>query len=304
MSIADDFFSGLKIRVSRDYTTGGSGELPADDGDGEALAKKVISWQRADAPFAYPGYLRSSSLYDVCLREQVLGFLEGASASAKHPVGLTATFEIGHAVHFWLQNQYHFFGERLLGWWECTACGARKFGRKPLHRCLRCGALPYAFRYTEHGIKLSEPYRATGHVDLFVEISGDLPRICDIKTIDGKRFSALEGPLVEHVYQVTDYLILMDYDTAFPIKVSTEEAIVLYISKTHQSRSFPAKAYYVRRRPEVEAWIRSVRRRFTQAVTERVPPEPLEECVLTAFEGARARRCPLQALCKERTADG
>jgi rubrerythrin len=271
--------------------------------DALLLAHEIIRWESDETQPKYTGYLRSSSIYDACVRELVLGFFEGIEKKERIPHGLWATFAIGHAVHFWLQNKPHFFGPRLLGWWECLACGHVLFGRRPSIRCPQCSALPRAFVYREHTIKMKTPYRASGHVDAFLQFSDGKVKICDIKTIAGDKFQSLSSPLVSNVYQVIDYMILTDEGNTFPVAVDTSEAILLYIPKGHQATLFPAKAFKVPRKPVVEKTIRDMREVFTRAIEERFYPEPLEECVLTDFMGNKARRCPLQSLCKEKYDD-
>jgi len=147
------------------------------------------------------------------------------------------------------------------------------------------------------------PYRASGHVDAFLQFSDGNVKICDIKTIAGDKFQTLSDPLISNVYQVIDYMVLMEEANTFPVAVDMNEAILLYVPKGHQARLFPAKAFRVSRKPAVERTIRDMREVFTRAIEERFYPEPLEECVLTDFMGNKARGCPLQNLCKEKYDD-
>jgi len=276
-------------------------QSPATNSDTDSflLAHSIIDWNSVRDKRSYSGYLRSSSIHDSCIREQIIGLHEHVEVSENVSLQLAATFEIGNAVHFWLQNEHRFFKDRLIGWWECLACGDITFGRKPKSRCTSCGALSRAVRYREHEIKVKEPVRGIGHVDLFLETSKGNIEICDIKTIAGDKFLTLEEPLIQNQYQVIDYMLLMELDNNLPVKVNTESSIVLYIPKAHQAKNFPAKAFRVKKRKEIVDSIMKKRIKFTNSVKDGMVPEPLKCCISSNFTGYRAKSCPVLRKCIE-----
>ncbi len=270
--------------------------------DPYALAHKLINWSSKSSAIVYSRYLRSSTIYDSCVREQALGYMHSERFHYKHvPVSMSATFEIGNAVHFWLQNQPKFFGDRLIGIWTCLACGSSRFGRRPKTKCLKCGASPSSSVYTELTLKVGPPLYGQGHVDLLLEVDPGRIYICDIKTIAGDSFKALDEPLIQNVYQVVDYMLLMLNGGAkdIPVSVQTDKALVLYVPKAHQSTAFPGKAFWVQRDGFIEEAILSKRRQFAKAVETGKLPEPLTECKASKFAAYRSRQCALMELCKK-----
>lgn len=268
------------------------------------LANSIISWRASDRSSYYTRYLRSSSIYSCCIREHAIGYFDGLTVQEGFkPAALQAVFAIGHAVHSWLQNSPEFLGAKLLGWWECSACGRSVFGRHQRRSC-SCGAFSTAFRYREHAIKIGEPLWGTGHIDLLLELEPGHVFVCDIKTIDGDAYKKLDRPMIAHVYQLIDYLLLLDYDTSLPIKVVDDRAILLYIPKSFQAASFPSKAFWVERSEVIEDALRKKRTRFADAIRTGSLPKPLDECVSSNFASFRARSCPFSERCKLDTNGG
>lgn len=263
------------------------------------LANAIISWRTDRQDSYYTRYLRSSSIYGICTREHAIGYFNGFPMQRGFESNaLHAVFAIGHAVHYWLQNSPSFFGDKLVGWWECSACGRAVFGRHPKRSCRNCGAFSSAIRYREHFIKVADPLWGTGHIDLFIELEPGKVFVCDIKTIDGESFKKLAQPLIANVYQVIDYLMLLDYDKSLPIKIVDNRAILLYIPKSFQATCFPAKAFFVDRTEVIEDAICKKRTGFAEAIKTGSLPEPLEECVESGFASYRARSCAFNEKCK------
>lgn len=290
----------IKNRFIRTVVSGNNNGSIIDESDPFRLARSLISWRSNREDEYYTRYLRSSSIYQVCIREYALGYFDGLTLEKNfEPAALHAVFAVGHAVHSWLQNSYEFFGAKLLGWWECSACGHVVFGRHQKHPCPMCAAMSRAFFYREHSIKIGEPLWGTGHIDLFLEIEPGYIVVCDIKTIDGNAFKKLDNPLISNVYQVTDYLMLLDYDTTLPVTIVNDRALLLYVSKSYQTSSFPAKAFWVKRDEVIENAIQQKRTRFAEAIRTGKLPDPLEECMSSRFLSFRARNCPFSEKCKE-----
>lgn len=245
----------------------------------------------------YLSYIRASSLFNACVREKVLGFQNSVSAVERTDVSLRVTFDIGNAVHAWLQNSDQYFGIRKIGWWVCTHCGDERFGKPRLTSCEVCSGK--LFIYREHAFCMSNPFRVTGHMDLMLECGpGDI-RVSEIKTIAGEEFSKLTSPRADHVFQVTTYLMLAEMDESLPVRVNSRKSLLIYVSKGHQKNSFPMKIFHVERDASVEALIVEKLLDFTKGIRDGKVSAPHPDCSKSDFKSYRSRICPVVSICRE-----
>jgi len=246
----------------------------------------------------YSGYLRASQIASVCPREEYLGYkykLYRHDIVASDP-SLKVTFDIGHAVHFFIQNSPQYFGDRRVGWWKCLACGYKWFGRYQRIKCEKCGASPNALVYDELEIKIEQPYRLWGHIDMLIAFDNGI-RVLDIKTIDKDSFLELERPHYENVLQLICYMNYVNY-LNLPVKVAEDYGIILYVSKGYYKSHFPLKAFLVENDLFHRKTIDQKLKVFTHAIEQNVLPKPLTECLSSGFKHFRAKSCPALEVCK------
>lgn len=268
--------------------------------DPQLLAHAVIALEPRREDHQYPPRLRCSGLHQVCVREQLIGFRENLTRRTYNDTGLQVTFDIGNAIHFYLQNSPRYFRDTALGWWECAACGYRYFGRRRKKRCPECRAHARAFFYQEHFMKLDAPYPLSGHPDLLLEVHPGDVRVTEIKTINGEDFDGLQRPLSDHVMQVHGYLLGLPHDHRLPMRVHAKRALILYVSKGMKARSLPMKAFHVTRQPHVVRAIEADLHQFQRGLEDGdYLPDTRQECVAADWKRGRARRCAASELCNQ-----
>jgi hypothetical protein len=230
------------------------------------------------------------------VREVALCLKYNIKAEQRIPVGQQITFDIGNAIHEFLQNSTDYFGRSFLGFWRCLACGHTIFGRKPIKSC-DCGAASSAFRYKEYLLRYPQesPY-VTGHPDGFIEVApGDL-RIVDFKTIAGAEFKKLTAPKPEHLIQVNGYMHYMQLSGDLPVGINSRQGILIYISKQH-AFDFPFKAFHVEKK---EVFLQSIAKNveaFRKYREENILPDFLPLCLSSQFTIGGAKKCPALAYC-------
>lgn len=270
----------------------------ARTGDPALLAHDLLDINSVNEKIIYKRSLRLSGIADVCVREKILGLRYGVLSANRIPVGMQVTYDIGNAVHEFLQNSGRYFGRRFLGNWRCSGCGEVIFGRRPVEKCKKCGALAGAFRYHEFSMCFPGGEPVTGHPDGFVEISpGDI-RIIDFKTINGKDFNVLSTPPAKHVIQVNGYMHYMAMVEYLPVKINISGGFLLYINKQH-SASFPFKAFYVPYDPMFISSICSKVNEFKRYLDSEDLPNMMKICSESKFSASRASLCPMKKVCSE-----
>jgi hypothetical protein len=252
-------------------------------------------------PILFP---RASSLFNACLRMHAIACKSKKTyyrTDYQSPDSLMI-FDIGSAVHYLIQNTPAFFGDRRIGRWVCSACGEfLYFGLPPKNNCPKCGALPAAILYQEHGFKPIVPFYCSGHVDLFLNIQGGLPRILDAKTMGEDEFYKLKAPVAKDEIQLVTYMILAEKDTTIPMKIDTHNAFVFYVCKRTKRDSLPYKMFRIRRTPALEESVKSRLSVFRSGM-ENFPkniPEPQKVCLGNQpFDTYTAKSCPCLSECR------
>lgn len=271
-------------------------------GNPEAITTQLIRVKDVSRPkrIIYP---RASGIYKDCMRAYALGNLYKLKVNEYITFARQLTFDIGNAIHDWLQNSNDYFGEQRRGYWKCTSCNRLTYFSSPRkENCVNCGARPSAFRYEEALLILKEPYNISGHPDLFLEpehIKGTI-RIMEFKTMEGEKFAALKAPLIEHVWQVNTYMWMCSEDpTILPAKIDNKLAYITYIAKKEKRGMLPMKTFLIRKDEDVIDGIKKKLEVFNKAVKTRIPPTPLLECVKTGFNGWSSKYCPVREFCKK-----
>jgi len=263
------------------------------------LAHRLMQLDRRIEDKGYSRRLRLSSIADVCVRERLLGLRGNISYRSCVDIGLRVTFDIGNALHEFFQNDSGYFGGNLLGWWRCSACGQKVFGRRKVDNC-RCGALPGASKYMEHMLRLPEDIPVAGHPDAFLEVApGDI-RIADFKSINGEEFAGLTSATAAHAMQVTGYMEYIAQDRSLPVQVNRDKGFVIYVSKKHMTRELPFKAFHIERNHVFLEHIREKVAMFKRGLDdEAFLPGTLPLCSAGEFQRSPARICPVVDLCRE-----
>lgn len=191
-------------------------------------------------PMAEQDWFRVSSIGGVCPREEVLCSRNGVVRQDNISPDLGMVFEMGHAIHWVMQNRV-MAGLGLIGKWRCTWCGEEygSFESELVARpeeCLRCGAVADekprvsgrpdagiradAFFYVEQWIGNNE-YRIGGHPDGFF-VDGDSQDFSkeDVFLLEFKSASTRsyykykKAPDFMHVVQAQVYMWLTGYRRA------------------------------------------------------------------------------------------
>lgn len=290
------------MRLIRQIPTGGA-QAPQSSIDDvqnpQLLANSLLDLGGERSEVLYPSRLRVSMLHDVCVRQRVLGYRTKALFTKATNTSMQLTFDIGHAIHSFLQNSDKYFGVKRFGWWMCMHCGGKYFGRFPKSNCKECNSPPRNIQYLEHSIKMDDPYMVTGHTDCFLEVGpGDI-RLADFKTITGEEFEKLNSPKGDHKIQVSAYMMLLELDKSLPVNINPNKGFVIYVSKKHTVKSLPIKAFHVERDPLTDRYIQETLSTFTEAIRDGVTVPPKHpQCEQTRFTCYRAKSCPTREECQ------
>jgi hypothetical protein len=195
-----------------------------------------------------PDCLRASGLYKVCgRREAILQLYPEQRIYEKFKVGHRLTFDVGHAVHAWWQNEYLGPMGSLWGEWFCNHCFAvRHRGFMP-KRCPECdygrhrwieyknekgnlvrakvaNILYVEAEYEDHDLGL----RYRGHPDGFIAAIGvPTPQfLFELKTISPSGWKRQKDVDPRHVEQTHAYMRL----------AGVTDALVVYVNKGSQCK--------------------------------------------------------------------
>lgn len=244
-------------------------------------------------------YPRASNLYHVCMRFMVIGTLNNLEATDMVHFNRQVTFDIGSALHKWIQNSDAYFGDQRRGTWQCNACGkVRLFGKPPIEGCTKCGADIQAMEYRELELLMHEPYRVTGHPDLFIEpfdAKGKI-RVVELKTMSGDRFERLNAPLIEHVWQIQTYMWAC-HTKAFDIgvRIDNEYGYIVYITKQERKGEVPIKVFTSKHDSRVLKDIKSKLQLYIDGVDTGVLPPPDQTCKPDSW---KERMCVAKKICR------
>jgi hypothetical protein len=240
---------------------------------------------------------RASSLFDACMRMHVIAAksdIKYYKTESGRPQD-TMVFNLGTAVHYMMQNTPTFFGDRRIGFWECSACGTIIWGKPPIQNCDRCGAKKEAFVYIEHGFTAEPPYYCSGHVDLFLDVGNGKSRMLDLKTMGEDEFYGLEAVKAKDEFQLLTYMVLAEAEADLPI--DTNRGFIFYVCKKIKSDAMPYKMFHVIRN---ESNTNSVLKRLALFKNgyENFPNDlpPVQPSCL-GFTSYAAKSCPCVSAC-------
>lgn len=214
----------------------------------EPIERQLRRSENAVAPMAVGDWLRVSSVGGICPREEVLC----ARAGVVRPDAITAdlgmVFEMGHGIHWVMQNRVLAGTRQFVGSWRCTWCGetygSMADGLLPRpQRCDRCGAVAGdepresgrpiggvragAFLYVEQWVEDAR-YCIGGHPDGFWwdGIGGDYS-IEDLVLLEFK--SASDRAFVKY-REVPDFMHVIQCQ-AYMWLTGTRRAKIIYVNK-------------------------------------------------------------------------
>lgn len=243
-------------------------------------------------------YLRLSEIDGACAREWVIGQHRDTIRLDRVAFANVCAMELGSALHWWLQNNKTFFGDRLVGYWKCSACGSRRrFGVKPVDPCEFCGASHNATFYSEYMFRLDRPYRVVGKTDGILGVGSGVYRFAEIKSY-GKPIDRPEGA---HVAQLASYMWFSQFDESDdkpPIEIDRSVGYLIYFSKMFNYRA-PVKTFPVVVTERMIAPYRAKAEAYTTGVRDGVLPPVLTVCSRGQFATGRPVKCPVMDQCKD-----
>jgi hypothetical protein len=177
-------------------------------------------------PLKEDGYVRASSLPNLCPREEVLAARLEISRKDDINADLNLTFAQGTGMHWVMQNQIlPMLGDLLVGKWQCRICGHvvggldTPEGNVPMpESCEECdegenaavfedGEFPFEF---VEQLFVNEELRLTGHNDGFLRMEdADGDGVFELKSISAFRAKRIKDvPDMGHVAQAQSYMLL------------------------------------------------------------------------------------------------
>jgi len=238
-----------------------------------------------------------SSVDSACPREWVLGNCLGMINKQVVPVANRWQMDMGSVLHWHIQNNPKYFGDKIVGWWKCLACGfIRRFGVRPKEPCEKCHAHPRVSEYYEYKFRITTPYRAVGKMDLILRIAPRIYRIGEIKTCSKN----IERPEGDHIAQAASYAYFSRYDTSgrLPITLDRSTVYLFYFNKTFNFRG-PVRTFPVQPTERLMAPIKEKVALITEGVNTRTLPQPLTNCISHNFITGRAKDCGISKECKK-----
>jgi len=288
---------GRVVRIREDRK--GSNRVPSfldsDDPTDLAIGFTELSRKRED----FYGLPRMSGLYDMCIREYILGHRLRRKKVQYIDASLSIVFDIGHAIHSIVQNSDRYFKGMKMGYWKCLSC---EHDTSVVN--LRPAVCPICHKdrmeYKEVDLKIPG---LTAHPDLFLKLpQTEKARVAEIKTMKKDQFLGLLAPLPENVYQMTGY-VYMANKTGI-IDVDTETGYLVYVSKEHPgTKTFPIKIFKVKPEP---VYTKDIEEKVFQYLNYYDPetrtvkglPLPIDACKNTHWNGYRSKSCPVLKECR------
>lgn len=157
--------------------------------------------------------------------------------------GLALTFEIGRKIQDITVSRLHKTGS-LIGTWRYTCCGTTIYGFHTII-CPKCSSASHP-RYIDTPLELSlgDDVCIKGNIDAQVVCAAGSIESCEIKSIKADEFKKLTEPQLQHQYQLSTYLYLInhpdtlllnrsikDIEKQLNLKFNNKSGTVIYIPK-------------------------------------------------------------------------
>ena len=149
--------------------------------------------------------LHASSLWKTCARQHILVAAHKINTKEKFEAGSYLTFDIGHAMHHWWQNNYLGPMQVLHGNWHCKRCDKITFTGLQPEVCPACKAnRREVLDYSELPVR-DEEMRFVGHCDGVLHL-GDFKAVFEFKTASPSEYDKLTQPKLQHMVQAHAYM--------------------------------------------------------------------------------------------------
>lgn len=172
-----------------------------------------------------PG-LHASSLWKTCARQRVLVAalqLGDDALKEKLAAGNYLTFDVGHALHHWWQNNYLGPMGVLIGDWFCSKCTEVTASGPQPTSCPKCNQdRRSVLTYQEY--RIADPEMGyVGHCDGLLQL-GNVKVVFEFKTASPTEFEKITQPKMQHVVQSHAYMNAL----------GLEDTLVVYQNKGSQ----------------------------------------------------------------------
>lgn len=175
---------------------------------GVRFLEHLTTWLSDDYPKLQkersPG-LHASSLWKTCARQRVLIEVhKDQIVEERLTPGSFLTFDIGHAMHHWWQNNYLGPMQILHGNWFCKRCDkVTHTGFQPKN-CTVCATDRRNMEYAEFSVR-DEAMGYVGHCDGVLHL-GNYQAVFEFKTASPSEYDKLTQPKLQHVVQSHAYM--------------------------------------------------------------------------------------------------
>lgn len=239
--------------------------------------------------------IRLSEVDGCCPREYILGNLLNLQYVDYARFSNLWQMDMGSAMHWHVQNSPTYFGDKLVGWWRCRACGfTRRFGIRPKEPCEQCRAHPRVTEYKEYMFRISDPFAVVGKVDLILRVAPRVYRFGEVKTCSEDK----SGPDGAHVAQLASYTYFSRFDDQLPITIDRSKSYLFYFNKKFNWKS-PVKAFVIKPTEKLMAPIIDKVSAVTEGMNTGVLLPPLQKCISGAFKKGRAKNCGISMECQK-----
>lgn len=289
----------MKFLTSREVIEGVPDVQTVIDGihDPRQLPKHLIDATKGRSKERRYKSLRLSEIDKACPREWVLGHCLNLYYVDSAPFANLWQMNMGTVLHHYVQNEPSYFGDRLVGWWQCKACGhIRRFGVRPQEPCEKCHAHPRVTEYYEYYFRLTKPYRVVGKVDLILRVAPRVFRFGEIKTCS----KDMENPDGEHVAQTLSYNFFSKYDDQLPIQIDRSISYIFYFNKLFNFKA-PVKTFKIMPTERMVNPLKKKAGAITEGIDKKELPDPLLPCIKVNFSSTsgRPRSCGIAKECKK-----
>ena len=242
-------------------------------------------------------YIHVSALVDLCPRQYYLAHEHGTEDYRDHlgqrfTGGHLVTFALGRAVDAYVKERVVGATQRrgMFGLWTCRCGRSRRTGMYVPTLCETCELDTDV--YNEPVLR-NEEYCITGRPDVTLVDSNDHLLPIEVKSMARDRWTALDAPLADHVLQALLYRWLYECEGR---RVHTH-VIILYVAKEFRYGS-PYKEFHVDAMSDINLNILRLALHLAAQIRDaRNTSTPPARVLCSDATCARARNCPVQALC-------
>jgi hypothetical protein len=240
--------------------------------------------------------VRLSEVDRACQREYILGNCLDLSYTDYARFANLWQMDMGSVLHWFVQNNPKCFGNRVVGWWQCRACGyTRRFGVKPEEPCEQCNAHPRVTEYKEYMFRLVSPYHVVGKVDLILRVHPGTYRFAEVKTCSEDK----KSPDGEHISQIASYTYFSKFDADnLPINIDRSTSYLVYFNKKFVWGG-PVKIFTVK---PTEALMNPIVEKIsaiTDGINSRTLVPPLTKCLTSKWKKGKAKSCGVANECQK-----